>query len=344
MSLNIYSPMLVGKAPKNYEDMLKNTPIIGTIKKDGYWSQLVKDENEVHLYSRTVSKKTGYYSDNIDKVPHIKDWAMNELPNDTCIIGEVYYPNGTSKNVTSVLGALPEKAIERQKGEYGKIHFYMHDILAYNGEDYVMNNMTYDYRYSNLCEHIDIATPLIPELEVARCYDNAYLDLNKVTIDKLAAGEEGMVFRVENGLYAPGKRQPKVMFKIKQAQNDIDFVITEVLPPEYLYTGKESETWGYKDKEGNLITKAAYYGWAGALRLGAYDNAGNLVSVGRVSSGLTDNLKADLAANPDKYIGTVVEVNCMSLDKGNKTMRHCYLSRLRADKPAQDCKLEEIFS
>jgi ATP-dependent DNA ligase len=344
MSLNIYSPMLVGKAPKNYENMFKNTPIIGTVKKDGYFSQLVKDNNEVHLYSRTVSKKTGYYSDNIEKVPHIKDWAMNELPNGTCIIGEVYYPNGTSKNVTSVLGALPEKAIERQKGEYGKIHFYMHDILAYNGEDYVMNNMTYDYRYSNLCEHIDIATPLIPELEVARCYDNAYLDLNKVTIDKLAAGEEGMVFRVENGLYAPGKRQPKVMFKIKQAQNDIDFVITEVLPPEYLYTGKESETWGYKDKEGNLITKAAYYGWAGALRLGAYDKAGNLVSIGRVSSGLTDNLKADLAANPEKYIGTVVEVNCMSLDKENKTFRHPYLSRLRPDKPAQDCKLEEIFN
>lgn len=336
--------MLVGKAPKNYEDMFKNTPIIGTIKKDGYWSQLIKDNNEVHLYSRTVSKKTGYYSDNIDKVPHIKDWAMNELPNGTCIIGEVYYPNGTSKNVTSVLGALPEKAIERQKGEYGKIHFYMHDILAYSGEDYVMNNMTYDYRYSNLCEHIDIATPLIPELEVARCYDNAYLDLDKVTIDKLAAGEEGMVFRVENGLYAPGKRQPKVMFKIKQAQNDIDFVITEVLPPEYLYTGKESETWEYKDKEGNLITKAAYYGWAGALRLGAYDKAGNLVSIGRVSSGLTDNLKADFAANPEKYIGTVVEVNCMSLDKENKTFRHPYLSRLRPDKPAQDCKLEEIFS
>lgn len=344
MSLTVYSPMLVGKAPKNYEDMFKNTPIIGTVKKDGYWSQLIKDENEVHLYSRTVSKKTGYYSDNIEKVPHIKDWAMSELPNGTCLIGEVYYPNGTSKNVTSVLGALPEKAIERQKGDYGKIHFYMHDILAYNGEDYVMNNVPYGFRYSCLCEHIDIETPLIPELEVARCYDNAYLDLDKITIDKLAAGEEGMVFRVEDGLYAPGKRQPKVMFKIKQTQNDIDFVITEVLPPEYLYTGKEFDTWQYKDKEGNLITKAAYYGWAGALRLGAYDSAGNLVSIGRVSSGLTDNLKADLAANPDKYIGITVEVNCMSLDKKNKTFRHPYLSRLRFDKPAQDCKLEEIFS
>lgn len=335
--------MLVGKAPKNYEDMFKNTPIIGTVKKDGYWSQLIKDENEVHLYSRTVSKKTGYYSDNIEKVPHIKDWAMSELPNGTCIIGEVYYPNGTSKNVTSVLGALPEKAIERQKGEYGKIHFYMHDILAYNGEDYVMNSVTYNYRYSHLCEHIDIETPLIPELEVARCYDNAYLDLDKITTDKLAAGEEGMVFRVEDGLYAPGKRQPKVMFKIKQAQNDIDFVITEVLPPEYFYTGKEAETWEYKDQEGHLITKAAYKGWAGALRLGAYNNDGKLVSIGRVSSGITDELKADLAANPDKYIGMTVEVNCMSLDKENKTFRHPYLSRLRPDKPARDCKLEEIF-
>lgn len=336
--------MLVGRAPKNYEDMFKNIPIIGTIKKDGYFSQLVKDNNEVHLYSRAVSKKTGYYSDNIEKVPHIKDWAMNELPNGTCIIGEVYYPNGTSKNVTSILGALPEKAIERQKDEYGKIHFYMHDILAYNGEDYVMNDVTYSYRYSHLCEYIDIDTPLIPELEVARCYDNAYLDLDKITTDKLASGEEGMVFRVEDGLYAPGKRQPKVMFKIKQAQNDIDFVITDILPPEYFYTGKESDTWGYKDKDGNLITKAAYYCWAGALRLGAYDNAGNLVFISRVSSGLTDNLKADLAANPDKYIGMTVEVNCMSLDKENKTMRHCYLSRLRPDKPAQDCKLEEIFN
>ena len=38
------------------------------------------------------------------------------------------------------------------------------------------------------------------------------------------------------------------------------------------------------------------------------------------------------------------EVNCMSLDKENKTFRHPYLSRLRLDKPAQDCKLEEIFS
>ena len=31
-------------------------------------------------------------------------------------------------------------------------------------------------------------------------------------------------------------------------------------------------------------------------------------------------------------------------DKENKTFRHPYLSRLRPDKPAHDCKLEEIFS
>lgn len=343
MSLKIYEPMLVGKAPKNYEEMFEKVPIIGTVKKDGYWSQLVKDNDEVHLYSRSVSKKTGYYSDNIEKVPHIADWARNELPNGTCIIGEVYYPNGTSKNVTSVLGALPEKAIERQNGEYGKIHFYMHDILAYEGKDYVANETTYSKRYSNLCSHINISTPLIPELEVAKCYDNAYLDLDKITSDMLAKGEEGMVFRVENGLYAPGKRQPKVMFKIKQAKNDIDFVITEILPPEYEYTGKEVDSWPYKDRDGILMTKAAYYGWAGAIRVGAYDAADNLVSIGRVASGLTDEMKADMTAHPDKYIGNVVEVNCMSIDKKAKTFRHPYFSRMRPDKPTKDCLLEEIF-
>ena len=343
MGLTIYEPMLVGKAPKDYKDKFKNEKIIGTIKKDGYWSQLIKDDNEVHLYSRSISKKTGFYSDNIEKVPHLKEWAEENLPNGTAIIGEIYYPGGSSKNVTSVMGALPEKAIERQNNEYGKIHFYMHDILAYAGVDFVESEIPYSKRYSNLCEYIDINTPLIQETEIAKCYDNSYLDLELEVNKAFAAGEEGMVFRTENGLYVPGKRQPKVMFKIKEHMDNIDFVITEVLPPEYLYTGKEAGTWPYKDAEGNLITKAAYNNWAGAFRLGAYDSNGNLVSTGRVSSGVTDWMKELAGKEPEKFVGQTVEVNCMSLDKKNYTFRHPYLVRLRPDKNSKECRLEEIF-
>lgn len=366
MSLEIYAPQLVGKSPKNYLEMFKDVPIIGTVKKDGYWSQLIKDNNEVHLYSRSISKKTGFYSDNIDKVPHLKDWAMSELPNGTCIIGEVYYPNGTSKNVTSVLGALPEKAIARQNGEYGKLHFYMHDILAFNGEDYVMNGVPYGKRYSNLCGNIDIGCNLIPEIENAVCYDNAYLDLDKTAKQMIANGEEGMVFRTEDGLYAPGKRQPKTMFKIKRAKDSLDFIITKLIDPVKEYAGKELKTWpyyesclGYKiymdpsktvgyfttDELKYPVTKDYYMGWKNGFELSAYNDDGELEYVGRVSSGISDMMKKDMTEHPDKYIGNVCEINCMSVDNERHTFRHPYVVRApRTDKPATDCKISEIFS
>lgn len=341
--IEVYAPMLVGKAPKNYKDKFANEKIIGTVKKDGYWSQLVKDNNEIHLYSRSISKKTGYYSDNIDKVPHIKNWAMDNLPNGTTLIGEIYYPDGTSKNVTSILGAVPQKAIERQDGEYGKLHFYLHDILAYDGCDYVMNEVDYSHRYSNLCLNIDIRTPLIDEIEIATCCDNTYCDLEKCAERAIADGEEGMVFRTESGLYAPGKRQPQTMFKIKRGVDDVDLIILDILDPEYLYTGKVGDAWPYKDEDGNLITKAAYHHWAGGFSLGALDGSGSYIKVCNVTSGLTDDIKKRAAESPDDFIGQVVQVNCMSFDSIRKTLRHPYFVKMRPDKPAQDCKVQDIF-
>ncbi len=341
--IEVYAPMLVGKAPKNYKDKFKNEKIIGTVKKDGYWSQLVKDKNEVHLYSRSISKKTGYYSDNIKKVPHIENWAMENLPNGTTLIGEIYYPDGTSKNVTSILGAIPQKAIKRQNGEYGKLNFYLHDMLAYNGYDYVVNDDCYSTRYSDLCGEIDIKTPLIDEIEVAPCFDNTYCNLEECAKKVIADGEEGMVFRTEIGLYAPGKRKPQTMFKIKRSVDNVDLIILDVLEPEYLYTGKEGGTWLYKDKDGNLITKAAYYSWAGGFSLGAVDENGHYIHVGSVTSGVTDKMKKNVAENPDDFIGQVVEISCMSLDKERKTLRHPYFVKMRPDKPAHECRIQDIF-
>ena len=354
--------MLVDKAPKNVDKILKQVPIIGTLKKDGYFYQLVKENNQVYLFSRTVSKVTGTYAEKIENTPHLKEWAEKYLPNGTVLIGEIYYPGGTSKDVTKVMGCLPEKAIERQANDFGLIHFYLHDILKYNGEDFVLNQVDYSHRYSNLCRYIDIQTPLIPEIEVANCYDNTYLDLKKEVYKAIEQGEEGMVFRYEQGLYLPGKRRKEV-FKVKQETDTIDFVISKILEPELEYTGKQIETWPYwmrpsdgakfqiKPKNGRVqiddtwipVTKAAYYSWGGSFELSAYDNDGNLVPVGRVSSGITDAMKENAGANPSRYIGAVAEIEAMSLDKENHTFRHPRLIRIRDDKDARDCKLEEIF-
>lgn len=356
----LYEPMLVGSAPKNWQEVLKKEKIIGTIKKDGAYYTLVKENNQVYLFSRSKSKVSGFYSEKIDNVPHLKKWAMDNLPNGTQLVGEIYYPGGHSNDTTKIMGCLPEKAIERQENEFGYIHFYLHDILKYNGEDYVANQTDYSHRYSNLCKYIDIETPLIPEIEIANCYDNTYLDLEKILYKQLENGEEGMVFRTESGLYLPGKRRPSVCFKMKQETDTIDLVVTGLLEPELEYTGKQIEFWPYwQDSFGSKrmlkpnatrvddswipITKSAYYGWVGSFELSAYNNEGKLEKVGQVASGLTDAIKENAANYRDKYIGKVCEVQAMSVDKENHTLRHPRFIRMRDDKNPEECKIQEIF-
>lgn len=341
-SFQVYEPMKVAKAPENYLEILSHERIIGSVKKDGYWETLVKENNQVYMFSRSISKTTGFYSEKIDNVPHIKEWAMKNLPNGTCLIGEAYYPGGTSKDVTKILGCLPEKAIQRQNDSYGKLHYYIHDIVKYNGYDYVLNQIPYGERYSALCRYIDIQAEHIPEVEVAGVWDSIYVNLANITERELSLGEEGMVFRTESGLYLPGKRRPNVMFKIKEHIDSIDLVITEILDPEKEYTGKDLLNWEYF-KNGRPVTKAYYYGWKNAFELSAYDNEGNLIPIGRVASGITDAMKKDIAENPQNYLNKVCEIQAMSVDKKEHTLRHPVFVRIREDKNPKDCKIKDIF-
>ena len=51
-----------------------------------------------------------------------------------------------------------------------------------------------------------------------------------------------------------------------------------------------------------------------------------------------------MAENPNKYIGKVVALDCMSIDKKERTLRHPVFKEFREDKPAKDCLISEIFS
>ena len=78
------------------------------------------------------------------------------------------------------------------------------------------------------------------------------------------------------------------------------------------------------------------------MRLGAYKN-GKLVEVCRVASGLTDTLRQDMAEQPEAYLGKVIEIECMSLNKKDGTVRHPVFLCVRFDKNAEDCQWDEIF-
>ena len=354
-------PMLINHIPANKEYLLpkicEEGQYFAQLKKDGYFYQFERTEHYNYLFSRTISRVTGLLAEKSANVPHIIN-ALENLPANTTLVGEIYYPNQKSKNVTTIMGSSPEKAIFRQNNDYGLIHYYIHDIIRYDGCD--LKNVGADIRYKIL-KKIFYLHKLnqydFLELAVSE-YDNIY---NKIQL-ALDSGEEGMVLKKKDGVYTPGKRPAWITLKIKQIDY-LDVIITGVCEPTMEYTGKELEGWEYwfnpvsqlkypigryyneyitEEKKQFYIpvTKPFYYDWFTAIKIGAYDKNGKIKKIGTISSGLTDEMRKNLK----NYIGQVCSIKCMEIDCKNQSIRHGAFIDIRKDKPKQDCTLESIFS
>ena len=349
-------PQLIHKGTDSQLKACDDGTWFAQLKKDGALYMYVKGlGGENYLFGRTVSKKTGLLTEKSANVPHIIE-AFHDIPNGTIILGEIYYPGKTSKDVTSIMGCLAPKAIERQNGSYGPIHYYIYDCLGYNGTSLLKyDNWTrYQVLQAIWYKNIVVGSVIPWTVELAAAVDtDIYQSIGKA----LAAGEEGMVVKKKTALYEPGKR-PQTMLKAKQVDN-IDAVIIGFKDPEALYKGKEIENWQYwVDEFGNpvpigfhygnprfeAVTKHFYYNWKNAIEIGAYDSQGNLKSIGTIASGLTDFMREDMSLHPENYLNKVCEIQCMMKDNKEQTLRHGFFISIREDKNKEDCKLENIFS
>ena len=72
------------------------------------------------------------------------------------------------------------------------------------------------------------------------------------------------------------------------------------------------------------VTQAYYYGWVTSMRVGAYDDEGELREIGTVSSGMTHELQESAGKDPAQYYGKVVKLAGMEKDRTAKTLRHFY--------------------
>ena len=240
-------PMLINKGT---DILLKSAcesgDYFGQIKKDGSFYQFVKTENYQYLFGRTVSRTTGVLTEKGLNVPHIMG-ALSILPANTILLGEVYYPGGSSRDTTTIMGCLSTKAVERQNGTYGLIHYYVHDILMYNGINFISAKTGSWDRYNilkKLWEKYNLNN--YDFLELAEAWtDNLYSRVG----DSLAAGEEGMVIKKKDGVYEPGKR-PMTNLKAKKV-DFIDAIVIGFEEPTREYYGKELDTWGYNIKLSN---------------------------------------------------------------------------------------------
>ena len=338
----------------------------GAEKKDGYFAQLIKDEDgNIILYSRSRGVN-GKFADKHEWVPHLQSF-FDALPVGTCLLGELYLPSQPgSRNITTIMGCLKEKAIARQeKGE--KIHFYIFDCLAYAGKSW----MSYPARKR---------FAFVDDFGIGNEYTSHahYVhgaDLNILLQEILARGDEGVVITKGDGLYEPGKRPSKTTLKIKkELKQTIDCFFTGIgSAPTKEYTGKEIETWKfwqnqmtgekveaemYKEYKAGCpiipITKGFYHGWAGSLEIAVFKHkVGSKCKIRGVEyedmevfpigwlSGLPDEMKAD----PKKYAFVPMEVTAMEYDGINHSLRHGKMVGWRKDLGIGDCtfdKLEEL--
>lgn len=358
-------PMLIWKLPSGKENMLSEMCSNGEYfleeKIDGAFYQFVKTEHYSYLFGRTVSKTSRILTEKSANVPHIKD-AFECLPAGTILIGEIYVPGGTSKDTVSIMGCLPALAVQRQKND--PIHYYVHDIIAYEGIN--LMNEGAESRYNILqaiwkLHNLDKYDFLRLAVKVE---ENLEEEISRI----LQNGGEGAVLKKRNCPYSPGKRPAWSTIKIKQ-MDTIDLVCTGLCIATKEYTGKELDDWQYWaiEKKTELgwveeelwngpykairginyrtvpITKPYYMGWKTAICIGAYDDDGNLVELGTASSGLTDEIKRLMTEFPDNFIGTVVSLDCMSIDKKEHTLRHPVVKNWRQDKNARECKISEVF-
>ena len=356
-----------GKPSKTLIDAaFANQQWVAQEKKDGALYMLEKIDNEhIYLFARTKSRKTGELVEKHENVPHIVEWAQC-LPDDTTVLGEIYVPGGHSNNVTSVMGCTPSNAQTRQykSDQYGgPIHYYIFDCLRFAGQD--CTNQGFVQRFGNLIEFFITQEPS-KYVELAKVYERDFSKILQTIFDR---GGEGLVFKRRDALYEPGKRPTQTYFKMKESIDTIDLVCMGFEDPVRPYTGKEIETWPYwiergeQDQNGAFqwynaerncyedyqhnpqvyapVTKYWYYGWKGSLILGLYKD-GELVKVGTVSSGLTDELRAAFAEHPEDYIGEVVELTAMSTTKDG-ALRHPVFLGFRDDKNAKDCLYEDVF-
>lgn len=360
-------PMLIWKLPAGKESMLSEVCSNGEYfleeKIDGAFYQFVKTENHSYLFGRTVSKLSGILTEKSDNVPHLKE-ALSCLPAGTILIGEIYVPGGTSKDTVSIMGCLPALAIKRQEKE--PIHYYVHDIIAYDTVNLI--DSPADLRYKilaaiwkkhNLDQYsfLRLATRVDEDMEA---------EISRI----LKSGGEGAVLKKKDYPYTPGKRPAWSTIKVKQ-MDSIDLICTGFCDATKEYTGKELATWEYWEERGERsqdgeytwllsegryyedylhnphiyrpITKPYFLGWKTAIRIGAYNDKGELVDLGTVSSGLTDDNKREMTENPDLWLGHVVALDCMQIDKKEHTLRHPVFKCKRDDKDAKDCVISEIF-
>lgn len=256
------------------------------------------DTGFCRVFSRRVSKKTGFYVENSDSLPHIRGIDKPELAG-TILDGEMFIEGLPFKEVSSTLNCLWDKAVDRQL-EKGFITFHAFDILFYKGID--LRKMPLERRKVYLQLAVEEAgNEYIKEVEYFNCgadlsSTNAYAEImNRINpqdedpyMDYLedssetypnlykcvkgdkpltprayyelivSTGGEGLIVKPKNGKYL--HKRGWEYSKIKKFLTR-ELIVLGFEEPTKEYTGKDIRKWAYwVEKDTDRRVQGNFYG------------------------------------------------------------------------------------
>lgn len=330
----------------------------------------IEHDGKVRFVSRQKSKSNGLPVDKTENVPHLVEF-FKYYPAGTIFDGEIItHENCTSSEVTSIMGSLPERAIELQS-KNGYVKYVIFDLLFYNGKDfrsypYELRRMTLEEMFKHKNEYVFLA-PVVKE--------------NKKEFFKtvVQSGGEGVILKNIHKPYIDNKKPTDTWIKVKK-HDTFDVVVIGYTKPTKEYTGKQIEKWEYwEGPQGNKImatdllsnrllddgwvpiTRDYYNGWIGAVRFAQWfpeleyikrrkqnkipeaiekleinGITHYLVEIGQ-TDGLSDKWKQEFTEKQDYYLGKVIEVEGMEQLTTTGAIRHPAFKQLREDKDSKEC-------
>lgn len=291
------------------EAYIANNTTVAEEKFDGHRGLIFFTEKGNRMFSRRVSKETGWLSENTDQMPHIRDIKVSPEFYGTVIDGEVLLPvkNCSCREVQSVTGALPETAIKNQL-EKGFAFMRAFDILYYKGVN--VQAMPYwkrkIYLWKLICE---TKSPFIEMCSIYCSQETLELlrelwgdegkngllevlnpveDYDSLFRSFLKQGKEGLIIK---DIYARYEQKRTKSFVKMKAHQTYDVVIMGYEEPTSVVDLKEKKTkeedwlyWesfekdiftdgkptGWDEDEIYPVTKFYAMGWIGAIKFGVW--------------------------------------------------------------------------
>lgn len=302
---------------RSHEYLEKNSIIddpmwISESKRDG-WRFLMHfggGLDRAYITGRSTSKRTLMLSEKGLCVPCL--WPSVEVMGSigyTVLDGEIESPTNDWRDVAGIMNVAPEDAAKRI-AEIGMPTFTTWDILFLDGTD---------LRDQCLAERIRIHADEIngrlyhPQMRMIR-RGPANMEFYD---DALARGEEGVVLKNLASAYG----DTDGWIKLKKSPT-VDLVVTGFTDAKFGVTGK-------------------YDGQIGAVRASVYTADGKtLIEIAKVS-GMDDATRLDMTKNPEKWIGTVIEVEAQEFSK--ERLRSPRFKRHRVDVDAKKCSFAKML-